>query len=1301
MAIKYVDLEYLRAQNSSAGQLIVTGNSNAVTFSSNVVVDTTGNLILSSPHIGDVGIIFPDGSIQTTAGQAGGITGSVQYNVNGSITGDADKFFIDINTGNVGIGTTSHMVPNKFSVYGGNLQVGSTGYGVIFPDGTFQTTAAYLTPPGGTNRAVQFNDNGAFGGNINQLSLDANGNVGIGTSLPLASLEVSGGNIQIKTVGYGLVFPDGSVQTSAGQAGGITGSIQYNVNGSITGDANKFFIDVTSGSIGIGTNLPLALLDVRGSTNISSNEVSISTTTGALVVAGGVGIEGELNAGGQIYSAGIINAGGAAIVNSLSVNTAIHTSTLQAAGNVLVNNLSSNGVVNTSTILASDATITNLTVENIQVDQSLMAPSITVDNLTVLENAYTANLISTGPISGTIGTFDNLQSSGSIIGQTILSNTSISGTTITGTDATFTSLQSSGPTTVNLLTSNGTISGTVITGSTGFEGGYVSGIVFNASGSATVNSLVSNSTISGTSGTFTSIQSSGSATVNSLTSNVYGVFGQNVTINSGNSSISTTTGALVIAGGVGIGENINAGGQIATTGMLNVGSTAIVNNLISNTSVSGNQAGFNHLSVQYEIIGGSLNSNSTIQSIGAAVFNHVTSNTGIEVNSGGINIVGASQFTGNVSIAGNLILSSGNIIISQANVLVVQDPIIYVGENNPGNTWDLGIVGSYTTDHYQHTGFVRNHIDGVWTLFDNLTTEPETTIDWSQDQLKFGEFKAGNIFVASNQPSVSSVTGALIITGTGGVGVGGAINSSGQIATTAGVNAGNYLIAGTVTSNGSISGTNGYFTSIHDSGIAVVQSLVSNTLVNAATLQIASSAIVNSLISNTSIAGNTGNFVSLQIADGLLTNTLTSNTYINTNTLKVSSTGLLNDIVANTNIFSATLNTSGLAQHQSIISNTSINTVSFVASGTAIVANLISNNYIHTNTLQTDDSATVNSLVSNTTISGTTITGSTGFEGGYVSGTVFNARNTAIVNELISNTSISGTDTHVTSLHSSGTATVNQLVSNTSISGTTINGTDVTINTLQASGIITVNQVNSNGSVNGTNFTGSGSGTFDSITSNTVINSQSAVFDNLQVNNRTTTNSLITNVFANFGQNVVIQSGNASVDPTTGAVVVTGGVGLGGNINAGGSIHTLQGNVGIQTMFPSTALHVAGDVTVDANLIVTNTVFATHFDNVSDASLKENVEPITDPMSILDQLNPVSFDWIKDGTKSYGLIAQEVERILPAIVHLREDGIKTVSYLEIISFLISAIKEQQVQINRINNKLNQLPSNPTEVEDGE
>ena len=79
---------------------------------------------------------------------------------------------------------------------------------------------------------------------------------------------------------------------------------------------------------------------------------------------------------------------------------------------------------------------------------------------------------------------------------------------------------------------------------------------------------------------------------------------------------------------------------------------------------------------------------------------------------------------------------------------------------------------------------------------------------------------------------------------------------------------------------------------------------------------------------------------------------------------------------------------------------------------------------------------------------------------------------------------------------------------------------------------------------------------------------------------------------------------------------------------------------------------------------------------------------------LLEQLNPVTFNWKSDNSKSFGLIAQDVEKIIPEIVRNKENGIKSVSYIELIPLLITALREQKEYINDINKKLINLSSNP-------
>jgi hypothetical protein len=71
----------------------------------------------------------------------------------------------------------------------------------------------------------------------------------------------------------------------------------------------------------------------------------------------------------------------------------------------------------------------------------------------------------------------------------------------------------------------------------------------------------------------------------------------------------------------------------------------------------------------------------------------------------------------------------------------------------------------------------------------------------------------------------------------------------------------------------------------------------------------------------------------------------------------------------------------------------------------------------------------------------------------------------------------------------------------------------------------------------------------------------------------------------------------------------------------------------------------------------------------------------------------VTFQWKDNKNKSMGIIAQEVESIIPEIVDTNEKGIKSVSYDSIVGLLIEAIKEQQKTIDVLNHKINILIDN--------
>ncbi len=163
------------------------------------------------------------------------------------------------------------------------------------------------------------------------------------------------------------------------------------------------------------------------------------------------------------------------------------------------------------------------------------------------------------------------------------------------------------------------------------------------------------------------------------------------------------------------------------------------------------------------------------------------------------------------------------------------------------------------------------------------------------------------------------------------------------------------------------------------------------------------------------------------------------------------------------------------------------------------------------------------------------------------------------------------------------------------------------------------------------------------------------------------------------GPNITLQGGVG-----TGAVVISASAG--GDTYweiAGGGIGlvTPSHNVGIGVDASSNTNHkllVAGNILAQQDVIAYYT---------SDKRLKDNIKPIEDPIGKIKQIGGYSFDWNNnqstyEGT-DFGVIAQEIEQVLPSLVQTREDGYKGVKYDKIVSLLIEAIKDQQKQIDKL------------------
>jgi hypothetical protein len=95
----------------------------------------------------------------------------------------------------------------------------------------------------------------------------------------------------------------------------------------------------------------------------------------------------------------------------------------------------------------------------------------------------------------------------------------------------------------------------------------------------------------------------------------------------------------------------------------------------------------------------------------------------------------------------------------------------------------------------------------------------------------------------------------------------------------------------------------------------------------------------------------------------------------------------------------------------------------------------------------------------------------------------------------------------------------------------------------------------------------------------------------------------------------------------------------------------------------------------------------------SDKELKNNITPIKNPIDKINKISGNSFDWNEDKQniykgKDYGVIAQEIEKVLPELVVTRESGYKAVKYEKLVSLLIEGIKELSSEVNQLKEKIN-------------
>ncbi len=627
-------------------------------------------------------------------------------------------------------------------------------------------------------------------------------NVGIGTKTPSELLDiaaVSGDHdafIRLRSGSGGSPVTESGIKLTESTRYGWriaqnanTDSLKIahqDQNDAINGD--NYMVFKSNGNIGIAEADPTSKLQVAGDVNITDTTVSSSKTTGALIVAGGLGVAANIHTS-NIYAGydadetsyigrsaiGFMgqsdHASFAHVDNNTTTNYAIKQS---AAGTTHLNAKSGQNVsfkinntekaritsggdfyVNTNTLYV-DASTSRIGLDTDSPDANLHAVgNVYVGSTTDATTTTTGALIVAGglgiakKIVGQHASFEDVTAT-SVTASAMVKGATISGTNVYGT------LAGANTAAVTTLTASGMVKGATISGTNVY--GTLAGANTAAVTTLTASAMVKGATISGT--------------------NVYGTLaGANT------AAVTTLTASAMVKGATISGTNVYgtlAGANTAAVTTLTA-SAMVKGATISGTNVYGTLAGSNAAAI------------TTLNASGVVTLADTTTST--SATTGALKVAGGISTQENLNVGGDLKVDT--------SILVVNSTTNRVGINKavPGYTLDvdgdINFTGTFREDG-------NPFISTPWTI----ETSPDA-LSYTAGNVGIGAADpeanlhvTGNAFVSSTTDATTTVTGALIVAG----GMGIAKKIVGQHANFEDVEADSVTVTDTTASDGKTAG---------------------------------------------------------------------------------------------------------------------------------------------------------------------------------------------------------------------------------------------------------------------------------------------------------------------------------------------------------------------------------------------------------------------------------------------------------------------------------------------------------------
>jgi filamentous hemagglutinin len=792
------------------------------------------------------------------------------------ITGNANISNVLRVTGNTVLGNVSASFANITSAnvvginVSGNITAGNTNGGNLVTANFFQGDGyliSNLTIVAGS-AITNGNSNVQVAANAN-VTITAEGNANVVT--------VTGNSVVLnkQLLGTNANFAVANITTLNSTTLSVQNALNVNAavtaNGAITGES--LLIRKVAGLAGTAT--------IEGNLFAEDNLFVTGTSNINQINVNNVLVRNSLQANNTVSANTISSAITLSASGNLSVSGNANLSRLAVSGNITSGNIDGGNLVSANFFSGDGYLISNITVaggtslingtSNLFVDGSgnVRTSVAGTANVWVVRNTG-ANLVGTLSVSGNANVGNIGAGVGLFTGNVTGANANFSGGLVVSSTANI----------GGNINSNGAISANGnITALNANLGNLTTSNFFSGDGYLLTNLTIPTGTaiINGSSNVLVTANSNVNITVNG-TPNVLQVAEYGVIVNgnirstgeivgasfaNGSSNIAiTNNGAVDIsANGVdallsirsnGIFANARISGTqgISLTGNSNIANLGLTGFITTPGQISaGNLTSSGELTVAANAnianarIGGTLTTIGNITG-GNLVTGGTANVSALFVGSTGANINGYTKINANLDVTGNVNVT-GNLNYSNVTDLVVGDPLIYIGANNPGDTYDLGIVASYTTGTLKYTGIARNEVDGVWTFFDNVATHPTTVIDWanaSYPTVKLGNLVAtgnanfsgnvsanffngnvvgnisGNITVGSNTQVLFSDSGTIAgnngftfdkttgaITVTGNIS-GGNITTAGRISATGNANVGNLGTTGIFATTSNVTG---------------------------------------------------------------------------------------------------------------------------------------------------------------------------------------------------------------------------------------------------------------------------------------------------------------------------------------------------------------------------------------------------------------------------------------------------------------------------------------------------------------